>query len=338
MPMDLPFDVQDPRYFTLDNPTLSGSNADKRRAIAKALKKSYRFATTPEMIVGERLNSGGTTKGQAIVAGTTVVRTYYDGSDNTGVINYANPVVFDTVKGFGVTGINPKWAPDEYVIVGKALMDYFATFPEGGYIYMEFQPPPTTKGMTMARAGIPPGGEMTYPDIQEWSDSDPGFDSTQHYVWPMELPSEIDFDPQDTSARANFTGSGQFVMAYNTTRQYVAQGSICHLRPAGEANTKYYFEHWMFPTAIATLDEDLEQGGSVLATLNTSCLHGITGTKILVDDRMLAEGKLLKSGTEVVVSLYRYSTSSVDDFVWRFMVVQANKCPEKPPTGGTGGG
>ena len=57
---------------------------------------------------------------KSVSSGDAVVRAYHDGTSNTYAIQSGECVVFDMVTGTGVTGINPCWHPDEYVIVGIA--------------------------------------------------------------------------------------------------------------------------------------------------------------------------------------------------------------------------
>jgi len=62
--------------------------------------------------------------GVAIVSGIAYAKAYYDGTDKTGEIKAGQPVVFDTVTGDSVTGINTSWSPSEYRVVGISLVNF----------------------------------------------------------------------------------------------------------------------------------------------------------------------------------------------------------------------
>lgn len=329
MPTDLPLNVRDPQQFTLA--AFPGYNpSDVRRHIKKLLDK-YKLGITPERITSERVGASGAV-GKAIVAGTTIVRAFYDGTDNTGMIEHGKPVVFDTTTGLGVTGINPKWTKDEYKVVGKALMDYNVVNPEGGYIYVQLLEDLPLTGEIIARANPIPDGP-TYPNIYHWSHADPGIDSQQTCVWPFELPLDLSFNPSTPDLNfglgdQSWEGSGQYIWAFNLTRQYVNLGALVHLKPAGVAGTQYYCEYYMPPSFFGTLYGDLLFGQSSSILIDTSIQSGLEGTYLSVDDRMLKEGDKLVAGNKVWASLYCYNAGSAD-FVWRFGVTQSNTCPVK---------
>jgi hypothetical protein len=58
------------------------------------------------------------------LSGLRLARAFYDGTVNTGKIKAGYPVVFDTMTGMAVTGINSTWSPAEYRILGIAMQDF----------------------------------------------------------------------------------------------------------------------------------------------------------------------------------------------------------------------
>lgn len=58
------------------------------------------------------------------MTGVALARAYYDNTTNTGELLRGRPVVFDTVTGTSVTGINDSWIPTEYRKIGYALEDF----------------------------------------------------------------------------------------------------------------------------------------------------------------------------------------------------------------------
>ncbi len=70
--------------------------------------------------VGE-LDNGQQVEAAVVTSGIVIANAYTDYTDNTGHILQGKPVAFDSVTGRAVTGINPNWSPEEYVIVGICL-------------------------------------------------------------------------------------------------------------------------------------------------------------------------------------------------------------------------
>jgi hypothetical protein len=143
--------VVDPAIFTISHSSYNGlpSNAEKRREIKKLLDK-HNFGITPEKITafraGRQTGIGGlpqSMSAMAIMEGIVYVRCYWDNTTNTGKIEHGKPVVFDTVKGWGVTGINAAWGTDEYKILGTAMDDYQSTAGNGGLVPIKLDPEPS---------------------------------------------------------------------------------------------------------------------------------------------------------------------------------------------------
>lgn len=124
-------EVFDPAKLKISHSDYAGKTPTEARRAIKTLLEDYNVVIATESIdkakitpylQGEDFPDYIQSYGQ--MEGVTWVRAYYDGSDNTGIIKNGHPVVMDTVKGNAVTGINSKWAADEYKVVGVALQDY----------------------------------------------------------------------------------------------------------------------------------------------------------------------------------------------------------------------
>lgn len=115
--------------------------AQARRIIVQNLR-DYNFCTATQKLDSERakhsLPQGAAApnqiEGKVATNGVVYMRCFRDSTNNTGIIRVNHPVVFCTVTGNSVTGINNTWAPDEYKIIGIALDGYSSTEPEGGLV------------------------------------------------------------------------------------------------------------------------------------------------------------------------------------------------------------
>ena len=142
-----PLKVIDPTVLKTDHDDYVGMTKPEARRAIKILLDKYNIGITPEVVSKSRAqasiledNAGelpAKIGGLAIMDGNVFVRAYYDGTNNTGQIKNGKPVVFDTVKGWGVTGIHPDWGVDEYKIVGTALDDYNDLAPNGKKILVK---------------------------------------------------------------------------------------------------------------------------------------------------------------------------------------------------------
>lgn len=121
-------------YIIASYPDVSPSEA---RKTIKLLLDSVNFMVNlstldsselSEVLQEAQVSSGNT---QAIAnakySGLAWALAYHDDSDNTGPIVHGQPVVFDTVTGRAVTGINENWKTDEYKIVGTAWGSHSGT-------------------------------------------------------------------------------------------------------------------------------------------------------------------------------------------------------------------
>lgn len=79
-----------------------------------------------------RTNYSGIVVQAGIENGMVWVRANADNTDDTGEIFAGQPVVFDSKSGNAVTGINEKWGPEEYKIVGVAWKNF--SHPDEGKI------------------------------------------------------------------------------------------------------------------------------------------------------------------------------------------------------------
>lgn len=128
------FVQQDPSDYMIETYIAQFMNHDEaRRTITELLKSKNVMVNAHPLTATELTELGldGTARlqGQAINFGLVWVLCYYDGTEDTGEIINGHPVVFDTVTGKAVTGINPAWKTDEYKIVGIA----WKSFSEIGY-------------------------------------------------------------------------------------------------------------------------------------------------------------------------------------------------------------
>jgi hypothetical protein len=102
-------------------------NSTKRRIIVSKLNK-YNIGISHVKISDELLESKGMEpvgfRAASTIKGITFARAYWDNTINTGEIKNAQPIVFDTVTGNSVTGINSKWSTSEYKVLGTALEDF----------------------------------------------------------------------------------------------------------------------------------------------------------------------------------------------------------------------
>lgn len=319
-----------PAKFLISHADYNGkSKSEARREIKKLLDK-YRISITPEMLAPNRFTyaNGAKVQGRFITTGTTWVRAYYDNTDNTGKIEYGKPVAFDTVKGWGVTGINPKWSPDEYKVVGVSLADYEQTG-EQGKVPVVLEDTPKVLEPVLAKAKVKEGD---WPSIQSWSEATQG-SNNQQVIWEFELPKEIKFKESDSSkwfegaGDTKWEGSGAYVKAFNLTRQYVPKNVYTWLHPDKKTG-QLYFDYYMPPSLLGTLDTQLTTGGSVLMTIHEHFRGEFEGEKVKVYDYLMNANKKLPQGAKVWTNLFRYSsTNTIDPFVWRLGIVQSNTCP-----------
>lgn len=343
MPEFLRSVVLDPAKLKIDHEDYSsGTNAEARVKIKRILDLTN-FAIATEEISTARasqflpqdatLPSRMATR--AIIHGVSWVMANSDGTDDTGVIKYGKPVVFDTKTGKSVTGINDKWSPGEYRILGTALDEL-----ESGYKLIPIllgSPPMQQDGPITCRAKVKTG---TWPSIQTWSEATPDSDEQQS-VWEFELPKSHEFkeadstkwlDDIETAGESHWEGSGEFVKAFNLDRTYVYKNSLVTLTKQSKGGAaQYYFNFQMAQTLTGTLDGNLTKESNALMTIVPTD-KTIQGTKVKVHDRFLSTGKKLATGTKVLVQLMRQPSAAEDEpvnepFIWRYVVTQSNNCP-----------
>lgn len=109
------------------------TGADARRQIKILLnEKNFMVNVSPFKKSDIQSAIGGSSLPSSMVAaavenGMIWTKCYYDGTNKTGEIKAGAFVVFDTVTGKAVTGINEAWNGDEYKIVGVAWKSYSTT-------------------------------------------------------------------------------------------------------------------------------------------------------------------------------------------------------------------
>lgn len=118
------------RYVPLDEVTgytlasyPSSTPSEARKIINRKLKgKTFAInvntvnkAELPELDNDQDVNAA------VVTSGVIIANAYQELGTNTGTMYAGGPVVFDTVTGRAVTGINQIWSPEEYTIVGYAL-------------------------------------------------------------------------------------------------------------------------------------------------------------------------------------------------------------------------
>lgn len=105
-------------YKLSDYPGIAPKEA--RIAIKKKLDGMTIAVQVAPLVASDLPAAAGELVGPAADSGVVFVNAFNDGTDNSWEILHGQPVVFDTVTGRGVTGINPKWSRSEYKIVGTA--------------------------------------------------------------------------------------------------------------------------------------------------------------------------------------------------------------------------
>lgn len=126
--------VVDPEKLVISHSDYADMTQAEARVAIRKLLDHYNLGITPELISLDRAKTQlqgselpDKVPGQVINDGITWVRCFCDGTEKTGQIKNGQPVVFDTVKGWGVTGIHESWAEHEYKILGIALADFGQT-------------------------------------------------------------------------------------------------------------------------------------------------------------------------------------------------------------------
>lgn len=116
--------------FRLDYPPYASKSDAQKRTIIKKLLDATNFVINPTKVTKQSLSKVNVNDNQpqmeaeVIIEGIVYVQAYYDGTNKTGEIIAGKQVVFDTVTGHAVTGINEEWGAAEYKVVGTALVDY----------------------------------------------------------------------------------------------------------------------------------------------------------------------------------------------------------------------
>lgn len=177
------------------------TNQEKRRRIV-ALLANKTVGVSPikisKKMAAEREISSYEGEFKTIVGGLTRVRAYYDGTDNTGEIKIGQPIVFDTVTGNAVTGINEKWTADEFHVVGISFSNYALSGPQKNH-----------QDIIIARIERPKNhhqGVIMAITAEEYAESGHGYVSTSRVDLPIifhtweEVDGVLTLTPQSTYA------------------------------------------------------------------------------------------------------------------------------------------
>lgn len=185
------------KYRISDFPTSTPSEA--RIDIARRLRRrSFAVNVNPiikqDMIdaVGE-LDEEEHINAAIVTSGVVIANGYVDFTDNTYPILPGKPVVFDTVTGRAVTGINPKWSPEEYVIIGTAHMGLWPVSAGFGRVPIilgqHFLPDTNRIGVLTEDLHYGGQAEMTFTDY------DP--ERTSLPIWNINTGTMIVHSPED---------------------------------------------------------------------------------------------------------------------------------------------
>lgn len=273
------FEVVDPEELKLswsgfDSQSPVPNESEKRRAIKKKLD-DYNFVINMESItkaalddvsdgeeMPDRINAMG------VMDGIIFVRAFYDNTTKTGRIKTGHAVVFDTVTGNSVTGINDDWSADEYKIVGVALKDYGTVkSPDDELDTIPVRLTPPVDNIEAARIAITTHDPATtYPTYNE---------STR--VFPIAFYTSPTFN--ETTGAFTGTSTGYKAKAYNIQRGFVPE-NVQFL--TWQINGKWYFDWTPLPVIEFTLTEDLLPGSSAsFSYTNPSGLPAIpSGMKV----------------------------------------------------------
>lgn len=217
-------EVRSRNEFTLDWPEWDSdkSDSEKRKEIKTKLD-NYNFGINTAPVSTQRLKEVGAdgqdADGHAIMDGIAWVRAFYDGTNKTGKIKQGHPVVFDTVTGRSVTGINEEWGVDEYKVVGTALQDYEDTDPKGSVVPIK-----------LSATGSPSETQVFLARVDRFRIPGRRTDSTGEeslrwgYAFPAELVSETSPFPR-TIIKQEESTSGRWQI-YNASTRDIQGGSL----------------------------------------------------------------------------------------------------------------
>jgi hypothetical protein len=127
----------DNALFKINHGSFGSEPVDERRRIIAARLNDYTLGVIKAKASKQRLIDKGIVPGKfhtrITASGIVFAKAYYDGTSNTGVIKQGHSVVFDTVTGSSVTGINENWKRPEYKIMGVALDNFNKVQPYDKY-------------------------------------------------------------------------------------------------------------------------------------------------------------------------------------------------------------
>ena len=326
----------DPAKLKISHADYAGKTPVEARKAIKKLLDNHSVVITTEKIDKARIeailgtNAGGEkipipaymqSSGQ--MEGMCMARAFYDGTDNSGAITAGKPVVIDTVTGNCVTGINSKWSPDEYKLVGVAL-EYLTT------------PSPKDDRRVMIRLSPPAAAAAT--DIGLFQTAAklnpptpyPPFESPPSGTAPVTIrrvyPAYRYANPDPTwsgTGNPGFTGGrGEDVEIYNTSPMARWVPEFTQLI-GWKINDKWYCQFVPFPTIYGFLAEDmnLDQIGSYAKVQQSNLTSGTTINGMSVNEKVknMAQrpGYKYPSGTPFLASLIGVE----------YVMIKAFQCP-----------
>lgn len=342
--MDFTQEVQDPDEYTLAwNGWDANTNTDilKRKAIKIKLDQ-MNFGVNPSTLDSTAIQdyadpaAGIDYEGDAYVGGVVLVQVYFkdDGTKQSGKIVQGQPVVFDTVTGYSVTGIHASWGIDEYKIAGTAMANFPDDTNTSTRIPVRLTPPaaPVDTSVTIGRCVKKKYAETT---LQQWLKQ-----GLQRCVWEFEIMSKDIQITNDGSVSAHpATGStaqplrprletgyddswsssdpsrgavtGTVVEVFNLPRHFIPIGEVTVLYKRG---SQYYCKSYMQQMIIGTLDAIFSgiPGTYPNSTTDTvGKLRSLTTCKDapidVYDYAKLMPASKLGPGTAVVAGLIRTS-------------------------------
>lgn len=340
-PTDYTQPIQDPTEFTLAWTGWADgmSDSDKRKKI-KIKLDLYNFGVNPTSVkasgVSEYDSSGASSNdsqpdmsNDMFVNGAVLVKAIYDGTDKTGKVVQGKPVVFDTTTGSAVTGINEKWSPEEYKVVGTSMVDFADTSQTSGKkIPIQLTPPPTAETSVVLGRCV----KKTYTEttLQQWLKQ-----GLQRCVWEFEIMSKDIQVTNDGSVLAHpATGSqaqplrprletgyddswassdptsgsvkGTVVEVFNLLRQFIPIGEVSVLYKRG---SQYYCKVPMQAMIIGKLAEMFDGTKATYPEGKAGKLKSLTVCKDypidIWDYASLMPGSKLGPNTSVVAGLIR---------------------------------
>lgn len=246
------------------------------------------------------------------VDGLVWVFAYVDGTPNTATIQKNQPVVFDMVTGCSVTGIDPDWSEEEYVIVGTAMEGYAG--PGRKRIVIKLSPPPTPAGEGIRLAARP--ANATQDELHNWSKG------VQPYWYNLVVINPT-FQPNFPNVPIGFSTTGQPVTpVYTLRRSYLFPGIAVKIFKINGIDVT---DFEMPPTGVGQLEEDLK----LIASGSPSTL-GAPAT-VVFGNGMGGKIQVYSAYDDPTMMLPKFTTVIVHYQGNRYVAGSANACGVPAP-------